>query len=1217
MKKFKSVLFVFSTIVLGLLLFLNNDLKTYATSINNTLALHEQTKIYSSNNSDYFYGCEDYDDYVNQVPEITVLTHGLGSYAKYWSNDININSGKDFAYNSSSLIDKIYTKLNGNVLIYLAKCNNSKTFQLTQYNRYLTKICDTERLSDVSKHILLIYESFDSYASNDDVYEEFENVLDTISMQYKSITNDLPRFNLIGHSRGGITNIMYATEHPYNVAALFSLGTPYNGSVLGGIDSILDGLHFYNSNGEFYPGVQSILDYNEAIKIRDNWNEAYTEDINMNVVAYGSMVSIDFIECVVEDAVNGTSEFSSMLKPYFDLMQTVINVVRKHPNLIGGTVDFIQGLAMIANSFGINLYDEVLKNINPDLEGDITYEEGQKILGLYNVINGQAVIMDDLFIDLNSQLGFGFEDNINFNGFKRYVKIFQPEDLTSNRSIPTSPAVAHNLETMNETYTNAISGALVYGSSKSDILTLEEGKTISISVLGDRVFGFSSIYSGVHRVIADGAKISLYVFDDNNGLELLETNTNSITFDCQSEKRYWIVVSNNLKSNLSVLCDVINTLALSDNIITINKGSKCVLKFETNESGYYLISSSTKNVAIDGVINYDNLKYYFYLSTDKQKYIYLTNNASYEVTVNIYISKPENISLEEGEFVVGSSQKILRFENPYNESIQFKLNTTWTDSTTKYAYIYDENNSSISSVVTGTNKRTYSFTLAKKQSCYIIFSDIKNNVNADLVVNPLQLKWKINSSYFKTSVTLPRGKSYNIKLVLFSNNKELDYYSEWVFYQKDAFFTLSNDGELDIRYDALIGYDIVITPIISPDYLLNITIGFDNMFSYSIINDDKIQIQWNMTLYNEALQNVVFNIINGKSISTYTLECKSGIMNLLSHISDSTGTTTIEIVSISISGIIFKNGTEFFNQKNTTINNLYLGGSGTKYSPYRISCYRHLENIKKNISSYYILEKNIDMHGKGDWSPISEFRGIINGNNMCISNMKINLDKSGKKYGFVEYNYGTITNVNFSSTIINNTLSNVPDLIYIGIIAGQNEGTIEFCNVSYLDLNIQFFNFVIGGICGCNNKNINSCNVNNLTMTVSGNAGGIVGKNIGTISSCHVKNSSITYVYYNPEIPNNYSAYNGNIGGLCGYNLGTITDSSTNGNMYWYNTSDNNRDIYPSLGLLIGQNAGIYSGCSSTMYHEIKYFYWNFIGWYDQSGRCFKVDNGMVGYQPE
>ena len=61
---------------------------------------------------------------------------------------------------------------------------------------------------------------------------------------------------------------------------------------------------------------------------------------------------------------------------------------------------------------------------------------------------------------------------------------------------------------MNETYTNAISGALVYGSSKSDILTLEEGKTISISVLGDRVFGFSSIYSGVHRVIADGAKIS-------------------------------------------------------------------------------------------------------------------------------------------------------------------------------------------------------------------------------------------------------------------------------------------------------------------------------------------------------------------------------------------------------------------------------------------------------------------------------------------------------------------------------------------------------------------------------------------------------------------------------------------------------------------------------------------------------------------------------------
>ena len=33
------------------------------------------------------------------------------------------------------------------------------------------------------------------------------------------------------------------------------------------------------------------------------------------------------------------------------------------------------------------------------------------------------------------------------------------------------------------------------------------------------------------------------------------------------------------------------------------------------------------------------------------------------------------------------------------------------------------------------------------------------------------------------------------------------------------------------------------------------------------------------------------------------------------------------------------------------------------------------------------------------------------------------------------------------------------------------------------------------------------------------------------------------------------------------------------------------------------------------MSHHITYYYWNFIGWCDQSGRCFRVENGMIGYK--
>ena len=54
----------------------NNSLNVFAATMPDSL--HTQTKIYSSNNEDYFNGCEDYDDYVKSSPTITVLTHGLG-----------------------------------------------------------------------------------------------------------------------------------------------------------------------------------------------------------------------------------------------------------------------------------------------------------------------------------------------------------------------------------------------------------------------------------------------------------------------------------------------------------------------------------------------------------------------------------------------------------------------------------------------------------------------------------------------------------------------------------------------------------------------------------------------------------------------------------------------------------------------------------------------------------------------------------------------------------------------------------------------------------------------------------------------------------------------------------------------------------------------------------------------------------------------------------
>ena len=120
-------------------------------------------------------------------------------------------------------------------------------------------------------------------------------------------------------------------------------------------------------------------------------------------------------------------------------------------------------------------------------------------------------------------------------------------------------------------------------------------------------------------------------------------------------------------------------------------------------------------------------------------------------------------------------------------------------------------------------------------------------------------------------------------------------------------------------------------------------------------------------------------------------------------------------------------------------------------------------------------------------------------------------------------------------------------------------------------------------------------------------AGGLVGVNRGNVEYSHASNVTINY-YWNTA--------NGRVGGIVGHNAetGTISRCYSSGMFNWDSTS-NNRDILPSLGLVVGHNQGVYSDCSTNMGYNISYYYWHFIGWYDQSDRCFKVDEGKVGYQ--
>ncbi|MDY4186660.1 MAG: hypothetical protein SOX77_02215 [Candidatus Borkfalkiaceae bacterium] len=170
------------------------------------------------------------DNKVTESAQITVLTHGLGSNAGTWSNNYSkTNNSSAFAYDGQSLISRISEQVGG-AKIYWAKMSGYKSFNL--YDITAQKSTGTtytptnvvNQINDISKHIVIVFDLNKSVESNNNVYYQFNYMLSKIIYDVKVANGGiLPKVNLIGHSRGGITNLQYALDHPDLVSTLVSL----------------------------------------------------------------------------------------------------------------------------------------------------------------------------------------------------------------------------------------------------------------------------------------------------------------------------------------------------------------------------------------------------------------------------------------------------------------------------------------------------------------------------------------------------------------------------------------------------------------------------------------------------------------------------------------------------------------------------------------------------------------------------------------------------------------------------------------------------------------------------------------------------------------------------------------------------------------------------------------------------------------------------------
>jgi hypothetical protein len=180
----------------------------------------------------------------------------------------------------------------------------------------------------------------------------------------------------------------------------------------------------------------------------------------------------------------------------------------------------------------------------------------------------------------------------------------------------------------------------------------------------------------------------------------------------------------------------------------------------------------------------------------------------------------------------------------------------------------------------------------------------------------------------------------------------------------------------------------------------------------------------------------------------------------------------------------------------------YAGGTGTSGDPYHITDWEQLHNISLNLSSYFVLDNDLDASSTGyatfasatansnaGWLPLATFSGNFNGNNHTIDGLNINRTGSDN-IGLFGYSTGTISNVG----LINVTVSGH---YRVGGLVGFNYTPGSISNV-YTSGSVTSVTGDCGGLVGINSY----ASITNAYSTASvigtvGYCGGLVGTNWG------------------------------------------------------------------------------------------------------------------------
>lgn len=450
----------------------------------------------------------------SDAPSITILVHGQGGDASHFSNNLDkdetlLDSDEkgEFVYEQNSIVDLLSKQLNYSINLYYAKFDieteQENDFFLYDLNpnqlnpnevdnfSYIVDDKITE-IENVARHTIIYFESSKPYGLHREVYEELHTLIDKISYDYLVLTGRIPKVNLISHSRGGLTSMMYATgyrdksktamveytynstgnleetanlsytanggtlinDHPFNVGELYSMGTPYWGTDWD--------TKFFGVAHELLPtafdsaSAENILDSTIQQEIHQCWEDAVKVNPQLKLHAIAGETSLRFILGLMAEDINlivryfNRDQICDYLNSYFDgitdslndFVDTIqSNIQNQNDNenvvfeLFNQIVSLVVDNVVRASVENIsNKIEEIQVELTTTIQNLGNDELEQGVLGFVNTVGGSFSSIIECVEDIVERLEFLEEsDEIVLSDDKSYSFISSWGDLFIDR----------------------------------------------------------------------------------------------------------------------------------------------------------------------------------------------------------------------------------------------------------------------------------------------------------------------------------------------------------------------------------------------------------------------------------------------------------------------------------------------------------------------------------------------------------------------------------------------------------------------------------------------------------------------------------------------------------------------------------------------------------------------------------------------------------------